>query len=72
MEVSVDKLKQAVEAQHGRKAMLVTKLPVKDVGEGKTVWGVVHVFGSGRPFSRPSGLCLVLPGREGYRGGEAS
>jgi hypothetical protein len=45
MEVSVDQLKQAVEGQHGGKAVLVTKLPVKDVFQGQTAWeGVVHIF----------------------------
>jgi hypothetical protein len=45
MGVSVDQLKQAVEGQHGGKAVLVDALPVKEVFEGKTVWeGVVHVF----------------------------
>ena len=44
-EASVDQLKRAVEGQHGGKARLVTKLPVKDVSNGKTVWeGVVRVF----------------------------
>ena len=45
MEVSVDQLKQAVEGQHGGKAVLVAAEPVKEVWEGKTVWeGLVHVF----------------------------
>lgn len=45
MEVSVDQLKQAVEAQHGGKAVLSSVEPVKEVWEGKTVWeGVVHIF----------------------------
>lgn len=45
MEVSADQLKQAVEGQHGGKAVLVDALPVKEVFDGKTVWeGVVHVF----------------------------
>jgi hypothetical protein len=45
MDVSVDQLKQAVEGQHGGKAVLVAAQPVKEVFEGKTVWeGVVHVF----------------------------
>ena len=44
-EVSARQLKQAVESQHGGTAIWVTKLPVKEVFEGKTVWeGVVHVF----------------------------
>jgi hypothetical protein len=34
---SADQLKQAVERQHGGSAKLVTKLPVKEVIEGKTV-----------------------------------
>jgi hypothetical protein len=45
MDVSVDQLKQAVEGQDGRKAVLSAVEPVKEVWEGKTVWeGVVHVF----------------------------
>jgi hypothetical protein len=44
-EVSARQLKQAVESQHGGTAIWVTKLPVKEVFEGKTVWeGVVHIF----------------------------
>jgi len=44
-EVSSDQLKQAVESQHGGKAVLVDAMPVKELYEGKTVWeGVVHVF----------------------------
>lgn len=51
MEVSADQLKQAIEGQHGGKAVLVDALPVKEVIQGKTVWeGVVHVFDlEGRP-----------------------
>jgi hypothetical protein len=45
MEVSIDQLKQAVEGQHGGKAVLVSAEPVKEVFNGKTVWeGTVHVF----------------------------
>ena len=45
MEVSADQLKRAVESQHGGEAKLVTKLPVKEVYEGQTVWeGTVHIF----------------------------
>jgi hypothetical protein len=45
MEISADRLKRAVEGQHGGKAVLVTKLNVKETFEGKTVWeGVVHIF----------------------------
>src|SRR5258707_10479525 len=45
VEVSVDQLRQAVEGQHGGKAVLVDALPVKEVFQGRTVWeGVVHVF----------------------------
>lgn len=51
MEVSADQLKQAVEGQHGGKAVLVAAEPVKEVFNGKTVWeGTVHVFDlSGHP-----------------------
>lgn len=43
--MSVDQLKQAVEGQHGGKAVLVAAEPVKEVFNGQTVWdGVVHVF----------------------------
>jgi hypothetical protein len=45
MEVSVDQLKQAVEGQHGGKAVLARVRRVKEVWDGKTVWeGVVHTF----------------------------
>lgn len=45
MDVSVDQLKQAVEGQHGGKAILLAAEPVKETFNGKTVWdGVVHVF----------------------------
>jgi hypothetical protein len=45
MEVSVARLKQKVERQHGGKAVLVATLPVKDTFEGATVWVcVVHIF----------------------------
>jgi hypothetical protein len=45
MEVSVDQLQQAVEGQHGGKAVLSSVEPVKDVFNGATVWeGQVHVF----------------------------
>ena len=48
MEVSAEQLKRAVESQHGGKAKLVTKLPVKETFEGKIVWeGVVHIFDLG-------------------------
>jgi hypothetical protein len=41
MEVSADQLQQAVEGQHGGKAVLVSVEPVKET----TVWeGTVHVF----------------------------
>jgi hypothetical protein len=44
-EVSPNELRKAVEAQHGGAATLVTKLPVKEVFEGKTTWeGVVYIF----------------------------
>jgi hypothetical protein len=45
MEVSSNELRKAVEAQHGGAATLVTKLPIKELFKGKTVWeGVVHIF----------------------------
>jgi hypothetical protein len=44
MEVSADQLKQAVEAQHGGKAVLLTKLTVKETFEGKLWEGIVHIF----------------------------
>jgi hypothetical protein len=45
MHVSSNELRRAVEVEHGGTAMLVTKLPVKEVVDGKTVWeGVVHIF----------------------------
>ena len=43
--MSAEKLKQAVEGQHGGTATLVGFLPLKEVSEGRTVWkGIVHVF----------------------------
>jgi hypothetical protein len=45
MDVSVDQLRQAVEGQHGGRAVFVAAEPVKETFNGKTVWeGVVHVF----------------------------
>ena len=45
MDVSSKELRRAVESQHGGTAILITKLPVKEVFEGKLVWeGVVHIF----------------------------
>jgi hypothetical protein len=45
MEVSADQLKQAVESQHGGRAVLISVEPVKEVFNGQTVWeGVVHIF----------------------------
>jgi predicted homoserine dehydrogenase-like protein len=45
MEVSADQLKRVVQGQHGGTAKRVTKLRVKEVFEGKTVWeGIVHIF----------------------------
>ncbi len=45
MEVNSNELRKAVESQHGGTATLVTKLPVTEMFEGKTVWdGVVHIF----------------------------
>jgi hypothetical protein len=42
---SVDQLKQAVEGQHGGKAVLSSVAHVKEVFEGKTVWeGKVYAF----------------------------
>ena len=45
IEVDPSQLKQAVEGQHGGRAVLVDAAPVKELCEGRTVWeGVVHVF----------------------------
>lgn len=45
MDVSVDQLQRAVEAQHGGKAIFVDVLPLKEIWNGQTVWeGVVHIF----------------------------
>ena len=38
MRLSAYKLRKAVESEHGGTAELVTKLRVKDVFEGKSVW----------------------------------
>lgn len=44
-EVDYDRLKEAVESQHGGTATLVQSVPVKETFGGKTVWeGVVSVF----------------------------
>ena len=44
-EVDAAQLRRAVESQHGGTAVLVTKLPVKEVYEGQIVWeGTVHIF----------------------------
>ena len=44
-EVSVDRLKRAVEAQHGGTATLIQVTPVDERDDGKLIWrGVVHVF----------------------------
>ena len=41
----VNQLRKAVELEHGGKALFVTKLPIREVVDGKTVWeGVVHIF----------------------------
>jgi hypothetical protein len=50
-EVSVQELRQAVEAQHGCTATFVQSVPVKETFEDQTVWeGVVHLFKlSGHP-----------------------
>ena len=56
MEVSSNELRKAVESQHGGPATLVTKLPVKEVFEGKTFWeGVVHILLRGERRRRPGG-----------------
>ena len=44
-EVSTDQLKQAVESQHGGKAIFFQKVPVHEEFGGETVWdGIVHIF----------------------------
>ena len=44
-EASLERLKTAVESQHGGKATFVESVPVKETFGGKTVWeGAVHVF----------------------------
>jgi hypothetical protein len=45
IEVSINELKTAIQAQHGGTATLVQAVPVKETFKGSTVWeGVVHVF----------------------------
>ena len=45
IEIDDRQLKEAVESQHGGKAMLAQSVPVLETFEGKPVWeGVVHVF----------------------------
>jgi len=69
VEVSPDQLKQAVESQHGGKAVLVSVEPVKEVWEGKTVWeGVVHVFDlEGHPTATRAYAWSHLAGDAGDR-----
>jgi hypothetical protein len=44
-EVSIDQLKQAVEAQHGGTATLAQTVPVTETFGSGIIWqGVVHVF----------------------------
>jgi hypothetical protein len=44
-EVEGDQLRQAVESQHGGKATLMLKVPVKETFGGVTAWeGAVHIF----------------------------
>jgi hypothetical protein len=44
-EVSYNEIRQAVESQHGCRAVLGQTVPIKETFGGKTVWeGVVHVF----------------------------
>src|SRR5258708_9443228 len=66
MEVSSNELRKAVEAQHGGAATLVTKLPVKEVFQGKTVWEcVVHMFNlEGNPGATRA-YAWSLPAEEG-------
>ena len=45
IEVLPDRLKDAVESQHGGKATFVQAVPVHEEHGGRVVWdGVVHVF----------------------------
>jgi hypothetical protein len=40
-----DRLREAVEGQHGGTARFVQSVPIKEAHKGQTVWeGVVHVF----------------------------
>ena len=44
-EVAINQLRQAVEQQHGGKALFVQSVPVNEQLDDKPVWqGVVHVF----------------------------
>jgi len=44
-EVEPDRLKQAIESQHGGTATLAQSVPVRETFKGQTVWeGIVHVF----------------------------
>jgi hypothetical protein len=44
-EVSPDRLKQAVESQHGGTATFVQSVPIHEEHKGQTVWnGAVHVY----------------------------
>jgi hypothetical protein len=45
MEADTDQPREAVESQHGCKAVFVQAVPVHDEFGGETAWeGVVHIF----------------------------
>jgi hypothetical protein len=45
MAVSIEQLKQTIEAQHGCSATFVQSAAVKEAFDGRTVWaGEVHIF----------------------------
>src|SRR5690349_6504820 len=70
MDVSGDQLKQAVEGQHGGKAVMVAAEPVKEVFNGQTVWeGLVHVFDlKGHPkATRAYAWSSLIEGRDKRR-----
>ena len=64
----MDQLKQAVEGQHGGRAVFLAAEPVKETFNGKTVWeGTVHVFDlEGHPKATRA-YAWSTPGKGGDR-----
>lgn len=70
MEVDPDQLREAVESQHGCKALVIAAVEVHDAFEGETAWhGLVHVFAlEGHPTAtRAYAWSRVLDEKTGKR-----